>query len=274
MRAMAQDSGEDWEWRKRVDATKRYVVFADMLGFAELTEGYASIDVSAFEELDHVSSSDIPEPETDTLFTYSLARTYIHFQRALHRAIKRSQQTHDITSISFSDSAFIAVRTFRDASSFAVFLMRELLKEHIPARMGIAYGDFLVLRFRADVSLTGGEHAAQFLGSAVVRAHRAEQSGIKGMRILLHPSVFSEDVDVTSREVQLGLRPKYIPVSDGEVENNAGVVYEANYLSPGSEDEEIVRAVYSMRYGSKPAVDVHYSATLSALENMRLAWKA
>jgi hypothetical protein len=65
------------ERRERVDATRRYVVFADMLGFAALTEGYEWIDVKAFEELDHVSSSDIPEPETQTLFNYSLARTYV-----------------------------------------------------------------------------------------------------------------------------------------------------------------------------------------------------
>ena len=69
-------------------------------------------------------------------------------------------------------------------------LMRRLVKDEVPVRMGIGQGTFLVLRFRADVSLTIGEYAAQFLGTAVVRAHMAEKCGLKGMRVLLHPSVF------------------------------------------------------------------------------------
>ena len=271
---MADDEHEeDRKWRAQVEATRRYVVFADMLGFADLTEGYDTLHVPSFEELDHVSNSDVPEPNSETMFIYSLARSYVQFQRALHRAVRRAQQTHDITSISFSDSAFVAVRTFRDAYSFATFLMRELLKAHIPARIAIAYGDFLALRFRADVSLTGGEHAAQFLGSAVVRSHRAEQCGIKGMRILLHPSIFNPDVDITAPDIRSELRPKFIPVGDSETDNKAGVQYEVNYLSPSGGDDEIERAVNSMRYGSKPGVDIHYAATLNALEGMRLAWK-
>ena len=53
---------------------------------------------------------------------------------------------------------------------------------------GIAYGTFSAVRFRSDVTLEGGDHAAYFLGTGVARAHAAETCGIKGIRILLHPS--------------------------------------------------------------------------------------
>lgn len=55
-------------------------------------------------------------------------------------------------------------------------------------RAGIAYGTFAAVRFRSDVTLDGSDHAAHFLGTGVVRAHAAETCGIKGIRILLHPS--------------------------------------------------------------------------------------
>ena len=55
--------------------------------------------------------------------------------------------------------------------------------------MGMASGSFAALRFRSDISTDNGDHAAQFLGTAVVRAYQAERCGLKGLRVFVHPSI-------------------------------------------------------------------------------------
>jgi len=104
---------------------------------------------------------------------------------------------HPLTAITFSDSVFVATSHLFEAATFAVNLARSMLSQKIPIRLGIAFGSFAALRFRSEVSGDGGDHAAQFLGTAVVRAYQAEKCGIKGMRILLHPSVESLLADST-----------------------------------------------------------------------------
>ena len=82
-----------------------------------------------------------------------------------------------MTAITFSDSVFIATNHLFEATTFAANLAQSTLSQKIPVRMGIAFGSFAALRFRSDVSADGGDHAAQFLGTAVVRAYQAENVG-------------------------------------------------------------------------------------------------
>src|SRR5437870_5686600 len=85
-----------------------------------------------------------------------------------------------VTAITFSDSAFIAFTHLIDAVTLAVDFTQSMLSQKIPVRMGVAFGSFAALRFRSDVTAEGGDHASEFLGTAVVRAYQAERCGIKG----------------------------------------------------------------------------------------------
>ena len=252
----------------------KFVVFVDMLGFADLTEQH-EIDYDVFRALDNLNTADFVRVAFEEVGANRLAESYVRFQIALRETVKEAQHSAQLTSISFSDSAFVTFDALRDAMSFAGALMRRLIHDRVPARMGIALGTFLVLRFRADVSLTGGDHAAQFLGTAVVRAHASERCGIKGMRILFHPSSFDplSIGEPTPEERPEAMAPKCVAVHDSELANRAGVQYEMNYLPViDSRDQDFVGPVNLMRCGSEPQFHEHHDATLNALSRMRQAY--
>lgn len=164
----------------------KIVLFVDILGFAALTESYP-IDIDLIKAYDRILSvtDDIIHRASRNQLTHTFSKFHSSLQGALHLASMR----HPLTAITFSDSAFVATTHAFEAVSIAVDLLHALLSSNIPTRMGIAYGSFAALRFRSDITSDGGDHAVQFLGTAVVRAHAAETCGIKGLRILLHPSV-------------------------------------------------------------------------------------
>lgn len=165
----------------------KVVLFVDILGFAELTEAY-SIDLDLFKAEDRVFTGFT----LDTIHKISankLAHTFSGFHRSLRETLNFAHMSHPLTAITFSDSAFIATTYVYETVNIAINLIQSLLRRGIPVRMGIGYGSFAALRFRSDITSDSGDHAAQFLGTAIVRAHAAETCGIKGLRILLHPSV-------------------------------------------------------------------------------------
>ena len=167
------------------DMQERVVLFVDLLGFASLTESYPI-------ELNHIQGSDRLSDSIARIVSGQkknpLTEAFTNFHRALKGAIDIAQIHHPLTAITFSDSAYIATRHFFEAVNIASYIVQTLLSQRVPVRAGIAHGTFSAVRFRSDVTLEGGDHAAHFLGTGVVRAHAAETCGIKGIRILLHPS--------------------------------------------------------------------------------------
>jgi hypothetical protein len=84
-----------------------------------------------------------------------------------------------------------------DAERFAVHAMRSFIRNDMPVRMGLSYGSFTNYEFKTGVLPNGHlMFAAPFMGTAVVDSYRAESSGIKGMRILVHPSFFMSAPDL------------------------------------------------------------------------------
>jgi hypothetical protein len=166
------------------DAQERVVLFVDLLGFASLTENHPL-------QLQFIKDSERPLANIAMVLSGQenpLTRTFTGFHRALKSAINLGQHDHPLTAITFSDSAYIATNHLYEAVNIASYFVQTLLSQRIPVRAGIAYGTFSAVRFRSDMTLEGGDHAAYFLGTGVVRAHAAETCGIKGIRILLHPS--------------------------------------------------------------------------------------
>ena len=242
------------------------VVFIDMLGFAALTEeaetlGHTFMGEDVFELLDRRGPIHLRMMEASSL-TFPgnrLAAKFSQFHFVLDSALAALSRTR-FWSISFSDSAFVSLPTFSDALTFSADVMRNMLDWRVPVRVGIGYGTFLVVRFKSDRSLTAGIHASQFLGTAVVRAHSAEQAGVSGMRILLHPSVrhLCERSD---------LKPLVLPVVDAI--HSDRVYAELNYLlGAGGGALEAWTQILSMRARVPSSERRHYDSTLLAINRM------
>jgi hypothetical protein len=100
--------------------------------------------------------------------------------------------------------AYVVFDRPKDAERFAVHAMRSFIRNDMPVPMGLSYGSFTNYEFKTGVLPNGHlMFAAPFMGTAVVDSYRAESSGIKGMRILVHPSFFMSAPDLDELLVPL-----------------------------------------------------------------------
>lgn len=250
-------------------------MFADILGFAALTES-CPLDVDRCgvgdRPLDYTFSEIFSE--TSKSSRNELARTFSEYHRTLRSILYYTRMWHHLTAITFSDSVFVATTHAHEAVNIAIDLLQTLMAQKIPARMGIAHGTFAAIRFRSDITPDSGDHAAQFLGTAVVRAHATETCGIKGLRILLHPSVMPllNDVHRNSMSIKGRSHPlRYLECSEKERLNKAGVLHEIDYwhLTPTSQ-AEAWRGLQDM-WNKAPLSEVeHYEVTAEAINRMRI----
>lgn len=242
------------------DAATKCVVFADVLGFAPLTmqqdDQRANPMPKGFEDL---------RPSLESVFTQ-------FHDVALHHINTLYERTPESTAIVFSDSLYLALPGFILAAEYAIAMMRDFLLRRVPVRMGLAAGSFQALRFDSQYSTRHAIYSSQFLGKGVVRAYWAgEKSGIKGMRILLHPSLHS----VVPEEPKVRRRILLLPAG------NAHSFAELNYAYSESSDAngmyvnfperrtgKLANAVMKMRAGAPESEHVHYDETLEALVRM------
>ena len=252
----------------------KVILFVDILGFAALTESYP-IDPDLFKAHDRLLS---PNLNIDTIVEASrnrLTHTFSGFHGSLRAVLDLASMGYLLTAITFSDSAFVATTHAYEAVNIAIDLLHALLPQKIPVRMGIAYGSFAALRFRSDITSDSGDHAAQFLGTAIVRAHAAETCGIKGLRILLHPSAMAllNDTHHNPESTEGMSHPlRYLECSEEERTNKIGVHHEIDYwhLKP-TREAEAWRGLQDM-WNEAPLSEVeHCQVTAEAINRMRIA---
>lgn len=216
----------------------KVILYIDILGFAALTEAYP-IDIDLLKMHGRPLSRARNIDKILAIPRNRLIDTFTSFHYLLAATLNLANLCHPLTAITFSDSAFIATTYAYEAVNIAIDLLHDLLLQKIPVRMGIAYGTFAALRFKSDIMSDGGDHAAQFLGTAIVRAHAAETCGIKGLRILLHPSVIPLFDDNRHNPESTGRKHPilYLECSEKERTNKIGVHHEIDYwhLRPTSE---------------------------------------
>jgi hypothetical protein len=265
----------------------RAVLFADVLGFASLTEQCAL-------ELDRIQRSDRPLwnlqewPSTNLPWNVEniekilgsrrvnpLTHAFTGFHQYLKLIIQFAQMKHPLTAITFSDSAFIATTYLFEAVNIAVDLLQSLLKQRIPLRIGIAHGSFSAVRFRSDITVDGGDHAAHFLGSGVVRSYRTESCRINGLRILLHPTAVSLLNDPEHTPQTTKDRFSYLECSDEERSNpenkeNVGCEIDYWHLKPTAE-KDAWHALQDMWSAAPEYAIKHYEATAGAIDRMRIS---
>jgi hypothetical protein len=257
--------------------TDRFLIFADILGFADVTEKHVieSAKLSEYVPL-HLAFTRFASTSRKNRKNH-LTEIFQSFHGIVETFLKLAQVQRPYTAISFSDSMFLAVDDFFEAAHCAVILQKYFLNSKVPVRMGLAFGSFIALNFRSDVSAHRAEHSSQFLGTAVVRAVQAEKCGIKGMRILLHPSIHRfltllETQPATSENLTRGpLRSIDCPAS--ERENPVGVRYELSFWNGDlitSEDD--MWEGFQLMWSSAPSsAKSHYRSTAEAINRMRVA---
>lgn len=253
--------------------TEPIVVFADILGFADLVLDleprigvidYAYYSATGVEKLHEEFGGGSEDP---------LTTAFICFHRLLDLHIETLMRADPIESVVFSDAAYVAFRDPSIASEFAVRLMRDLIRFAVPARMGVSTGTFRAVRLATDVAEGLRRHSSQFLGTGVVRAYRAESCGLKGMRIFVHPDAqLMEDYpgEFVSVAASAGYANRRVPVER-----------ELNYLHPHppwipqkngakrpSDYEPLHAAVSKMARFAPKAAQIHYAETLAALGRM------
>lgn len=247
----------------------KVVMFIDLLGFAALTEAFpVDRDLIRMSDRPWLYNIETIMASQDNLLT----RSFTHFHQTLKSTIEFAKMSYPLTVIAFSDSAFIATTHLFEAGDLAVRLLQSLLAQRVPARIGVAYGSFEAIRFRSDVTDDGGEHVAHFLGTGVVRSHATEGCGIKGMRVLLHPSVVPLLNDtVHSPPLPSNKRLQSIECPTEERGNAAGVAYEFDYwrFKPTAE-ADAWHALQDMWDAAPQQAQVHYRVTAEAINRMRV----
>jgi hypothetical protein len=96
------------------------VLFADMLGFASLTEAHgASRD--EFAAFDRPDTNEFLTMALEVDEASPLVASFVRFHVAVDDAVAFARkQGGSLTSITFSDSAFVAVENFQTASTLAI----------------------------------------------------------------------------------------------------------------------------------------------------------
>jgi hypothetical protein len=168
----------------------KFAAFVDILGFASLVE---QLDASDFESLLESWQRDswkFSAPE------YALLNSYRRFGASFeewHRGValdklRRGSKT-GIHAFLFSDSCFVASDSAMDIIDFTGAMVRSMILQGVPVRAGLGAGTFATFEI---ATRRGGTDdllvRCPFTGSSIVRAYRAESSGIRGLRGLIHPS--------------------------------------------------------------------------------------
>ena len=241
---------------KRDEDQEQTLIFVDLLGFAALIEKHPC----------RIEDAPPTDDGYEVVHTAPTQSQFNLFDQVLDHSIQ--QPDGGITAMLFSDCAFLNPGNSLRAALIAIDLMREFIKAGVPVRMGIGKGTFYSFGYSTD---TGGDSMvvskSRFIGTAVVRAHAAEQCGGKGMRIFVHPKVDGLDSHADF---------KILPVPKA----SKAAKWELDYLCQsrsGQErstvdacDRELFSRVAAMKDPkAKLSIRKHYVATLKALNRMR-----
>lgn len=263
------------------------VVFVDVLGFArQVLQNENDLDhLDPFYNSSH-SYEGLLKLFKERPAAPRIERLFALFHVGLEEEIAESLKASHLHSVVFSDSAFVAFEYPIDALVFCQQLMRKMIRGAVPVRMGVAHGSFKALRFKTDLGRDITVHSSYFLGSGVVKAHKAESSGISGLRILLHrdfpvPPGFDDDEilsltppasdDATARtrfakgsvsvDRELAYLLRHMP---------EGALPDDHYVNEGidAQNRGLIASVEQMRDASEKAFHFHYEDSLRAIQKM------
>lgn len=248
-----------------VEAKDKIVIFLDILGFTNLTLEN-KLDIESIKDEAGPIDKRMAQIFSGISTPNKLTKVFSSFHSTLEGGFHLARLHCHFTSITFSDSAFIVTHNLNDAVYVINYLMCGFLRYGVPVRAGIALGTFEAIRFKSDIMPDSGEHTSHFLGTGVVKACQAESCGIKGMRILIHPSV--EKLFEVMPTSNLLLQD----CDYSEIDNSIGVKKEINYWDYNTTDEKTTWKMFQKMWKEAPEKSKkHYEATAGAIQKMRIA---
>jgi hypothetical protein len=230
------------------ESPNRAVVYLDLLGFAALVDESPRPFLTPPRQF----------AESPTWPRNEAAERLAVFHRIVDSRISAEQPNHAMV---FSDCAFGVFYTTPACADFAVSLMRDFLRAHIPIRMGVGYGTFQAGGTTTAFVGNSTIIRSMFGGTSVVRAVTGESCGGKGMRIFVHDS-FSEAYEKIRNEKKHRFEP--LPAKFNSVS------CEVNFVR-GLEPAEIAQLagdIRQMANSARAESQHHYSETLDALSRM------
>lgn len=240
--------------------SQRFVLFADMLGFAPL--------VMQNPDSVHLLSPRLGTPSKEEKQAVNAGdRLVIHF-RGFHEAVSEQIKDHlrrDSNAIIFSDSVFLTLYRLSDIMAFARGLMWRLLAKKIPGRIAIAQGSFSTLRYASDIAGEAAIYSTHFLGTGVVRAYQAERA-VKGIAISIDESVRPFAGDFVQGEVV------QLPAPQGPVYAIGNILFDVNDNAPNERDKRYKnarRSLNAMRSASEQDFHRYYDFAINMLDQMR-----
>lgn len=242
------------------------VAFVDVLGFAARVE---QLDAKGFSEVvGYWSKRILPTFQTPA---YGLATAYETFTRQFAEWQKgvvidksRRGRRFAIHSFLFSDSGFIASDTVADIIDFCRYFLRGMILANVPVRAGIGAGTFASLNIDTSRAATGDMLVrCPFVGSAVVRAYRAESSGLRGIRCFIHPSV----IQLMRRDAL----PHVLPLD--ATESTPSASHELDLFPPGMDEidpgiDDLLKCLADMEKEAGPNYVEYYAKTRAAIRRM------
>lgn len=246
----------------------KFVVYVDILGFSKLTlenelqiENIRDNEGPAFRKFEKIFQENRKDNDLTAVFS--------NFHSVINGAIMLARLECDFSSAVFSDSAFIATKHLNHALSIGANLMSNFLSQKVPVRGGISYGAFESIRFRSDIMPGSSEHASYFLGSGVVKAVQVESSGLKGLRMFIHPEVSTLVRRLQEKEI-LQIEEYVQDIDSSEMETKIGIYQELNYWKYNISGEK--KAWVSFQELWKKAGEAFsnpYEKTARAIQKMR-----
>jgi hypothetical protein len=237
----------------RAEDIERTLLFVDMLGAAALTEKFPT----------RLVDSGPDEAGFHHTWTTDAPNQFNRFARVLDVVVQEFQIYGPVRAMLFSDCAFLEFGGPVLMAMTATKLMKDFILSKVPVRMGVGKGTFYPFKFSTDLTDSTIVTRSLFMGTAVVRAHNAEQCGGKGMRIFVHPSVQAE---VISKSLPL---VKAYEHSKAELD----FLHEPRpaQVTPSAEedDRKLFDAVKEMKEAAPEGVQNHYLDTLEAMNRMR-----
>jgi hypothetical protein len=247
---------------KGTEDEERTLLYIDVLGFADLTKAFRTrVETHRDRKTGFVGSSITP-----------IQSQIIGFHNAIDRWIfHESLYYGNVIAMLFSDCAYIDAGNSMAAALLAQEIMRECIQKRVPVRMGLGRGTFYPLNFSTENAGNVQISRSRFIGTAAVFAHAAEQSGGKGMRVFLHPSVVPDLQGLSSRVKVLPIQKPF---------RNA--THEVDYLheptpmgrTPSADDQDrtVFQIVKEMEDPAAPLkIRRQYIETIKALNRMRRA---
>jgi len=235
------------------------LVYIDMLGFKALTK---RLKTRVIEERDE-------ERGFLSSYTSDIQNQINRFNNIVDQCVfNKSTFYPPIVAMLFSDCAFVDAGNFIASAFLAKEIMRELIKERVPVRMGLGRGTFYRLNFSTELG-DSTISRCRFIGTAVVYAHEAEQCGGKGMRIFVHPSAAADLRVTSSTEIKLLPLPEPFEDADSELD----YLHEQRTTgSADAADRRLFAAIAAMEEPSMAAeIRRQYDETRMALGRMRKA---